>query len=53
MNNEKLIKIQVELAREANHIAMIVRRMGLVQSANRWSATARDHMSAARQEKAN
>lgn len=53
MNNSELIRIQVELAREANHIGMIVRRMGLEQSANRWFATARDHMGAARQEKAN
>lgn len=51
MSNKALIRMQVELARSANHLAVDCRRMGLHGLAGHWCERRDEHLRAARMEK--
>jgi len=52
MSNRKLVALQVELARSAHHMGLELKAIGMTVLADRWFATATDHLHAARQNKA-
>jgi len=50
MSNSKLIRLQIGLARSANHMVVFCRRAGMTRLACHWAMRRNEHMAAARLE---